>query len=165
MPGNGQWILSIVSHCIFIMLKWVTHYHHLQTYLKLLNVAEGRSIQGLLLRRASRGRSYCSSCEDKWDSLRKPSLIFPWDGQVAERGSCCPKEGERRAATRQARWWPQQQGAVPWHQRQVSRAEWWLQQVLLTVWWASSKEEVTCQVQGESRKSERFRYRARDKHT
>lgn len=161
MPGNGQWMLSIVSHCFFIMLKWVTHCHHLQTYLKLLDAAEGRSIQRLLLRRASRGRSYCSSGKDKWDSL-----VFPWDGQVAAGGGCSPKEGERRAATRQARQWPQQQGTVPWHQRRVSRAERRLQQVLLTVWWASGKEEATGQVQGESKIPKQwFRYRARGKCT
>lgn len=92
MPGNGQWILSTVSHCIFIMLKWVTLCHNLQTYLKLLDVEEGRSIQGLLLSRASNGRSCCSNCKDKWDCLRKPSVIFPWDGQVAARGGCSPKK-------------------------------------------------------------------------
>lgn len=121
--------------------------------------------QVLLLRRSSRGRSYCWSCKDKWDSLRKPNLIFPWDVQVAARGGCSPKEGERQAAIGQVRWWPWQHKAVPWHQWQVSRAEWWLQQVLLTLWWASGKEEVTCLVQGESRKyKQRCRYRVRGKH-
>lgn len=160
-------MLSTVSHCIFIMLKWVTLCHNLQTYLKLLDVEEGRSIQGLLLSRASSGRSYCSNCKDKWDCLRKPSVIFPWDGQVAARGGCSPKEGERRAATRQASQCglsssTQSHGTRGRSAEQSgdrSRSFWHCGECQV-------KEEITCQVEGEFRKPKQwFRYRARGERT
>lgn len=164
MPGNGQWMLSIVSHWFFYYAEVCYSLPPFANLFKVTGCSRGEKHSTTFIKegfQGSRGRSYCSSGKDKWDSL-----VFPWDGQVAAGGGCSPKEGERRAATRRARQWPQQQGTVPWHQRRVSRAERRLQQVLLTVWWASGKEEATGQVQGESKIPKQwFRYRARVKCT